>query len=50
MAFIVSNIIEARINNLIKKRDDAIRYEDYELAWRLNTRINNSISILIAYC
>ncbi len=50
MAYIVSSIIEARINNLIVKRDDAIRRRDYERAWMLNMSIDRNINRLIAFC
>lgn len=50
MAYIVSSIIEARINSLIRERDQAIRDKDYDRAWRMNMKISNNISRLIAYC
>lgn len=50
MAYIVSCIIEARIDSLIRERDQAMLNKDYDRAWRLNMKISNNISWLIAYC
>jgi hypothetical protein len=50
MTNIVSNIFEARIRSLIKKRDKAIRNKDYELAGRLNRKIDNNINRRIKWC
>ena len=44
---IVCNIIEARIINLIKKREDAIRKKDYERAWILDMRITKNMNRLV---
>lgn len=50
MAFIMCNILETRINDLIKKRDEAIRNEDYERVWKLNICIDKNINRLVSYC
>lgn len=47
MMYIVRLIIEDRIDNLIKKRDDAIRREDYDRAWKLNMKIDKNVNRLI---
>ena len=43
MFFIAQYIIEARINNLISKRDAAIQHKDYDTAWVTNMKIDKNI-------
>lgn len=50
VAEIVSKIFEARIHSLIRKRNEAIRNKDYELAGRLNRKIDNNIDRRIKWC
>lgn len=52
MLSIMSIIIEARIHDLIRKRDEAIQKKDYERAWILNLKIDKNVSRLIncSYC
>ena len=50
MAYIVSKIFEARINSLIKKRDEAIRNRDYERVAILNMKISNNINRRLKWC
>ena len=49
MATIMRTIIEARINRLTEKRDEAIKRKDYDRAWVLNMAIDNAINRLITY-
>lgn len=39
-------LLESRIGNLIKKRDDALRRKDYKRVWMLTMKINKNISRL----
>lgn len=41
--YIAREIIEARINSLIKKRDAAVKCRDYDRAWKLNMAIDRNI-------
>ncbi len=49
MGYIARAIIEARIDSLMKKRDTAIRNEDYHRAWILNTAIDKNISTMVKF-
>ena len=47
MLFIMRTIIEAKIDNLIRKRDEAIRNKDYDRAWVLNMKIDKYVTRMI---
>lgn len=47
MMYIVRLFIEARIDKLITKRDEALQKKDYDRAWKLNMKIDNNINKLI---
>lgn len=49
MAAIARAIIEARIDKLIMKRDEAIHNKDYGQAWILSMKIDNNINKLISF-
>lgn len=44
MGYIARAIIEARIETLMRKREEAIRNKDYHRAWILQTGIDKNIS------
>lgn len=52
MLFIINSIIEARIEYLIQKREEAIQKKDYDKAWILRLKIDKNISRLsrCSYC
>lgn len=50
MTNIVSNMFEARIRSLIRKRDEAIRNKDYERAAILNMKISNNVNRRLKWC
>ena len=47
MAIIAQMITEAKINNLIRKRDIAIQNKDYDKVWVLNMQIDNHMNRLV---
>lgn len=47
MMYIARVIIEDRIVNLTKKRDEALRRKDYDRAWKLNMKIENNMTRMI---
>lgn len=47
MAFIAQKITEAKINNLIKKREIALQKKKYEKVWELNMQIDNHMNRLV---
>lgn len=49
MAFIARTIIEARIDNLTKKRDEALQKKDYDRVWILNMNIDKNVNRLISF-
>lgn len=49
MSYIACAIIEARIENLMKKRDEAIMNEDYHRVWILNTNIDKNIRRMVMF-
>ena len=49
MGYIAQAIIEARIENLMRRRDEAIRNKKYHEAWRLNTAIDKNISTMVKW-
>ena len=49
MGYIARAIIEARIDTLMKKRDEAIRNKDYHRAWILQTSIDKNISTMVKF-
>ena len=46
MLFIICSIIEARIEYLTAKREEAIRKKDYDKAWILRLKIDKNIGRL----
>lgn len=49
MGYIARTIIEARIDTLMKKRDDAIQHRKYRRAWKLQTDIDKNISRMVKF-
>lgn len=49
MGYIARAIIEARIENLMKKREEAILNKDYHRAWILRTAIDKNISMMTKF-
>lgn len=49
MGYIARAIIEARIENLMKKREEAIQNKDYHKAWILQTNIDKNITRMIQF-
>ena len=49
MAFIAQSIIEARIDKLIERRDNAIRNKDYSKVWVLNMKIDKNRNRLVSF-
>lgn len=47
--YIGRNIIEARTNRLIEKRDRALADEDYEKVWILNRAIDKNVCRLFSW-
>ncbi len=47
--YIGRNIIEARINRLIARRDLAFANKDYEKAWILNQAIDKNVCRLFSW-
>lgn len=47
MFIIARAIIEARIDRLIQKRDDAIRNGDYDRAWVLRMEIDKYVTRMV---
>lgn len=46
MGYIARAIIEARIETLMKKRDEAIQNKKYRKAWKLQLDIDKNISTM----
>ena len=46
MLTIIRAIIEARINHLTAKREEAIRNKDYDKAWILKMKIDKNIGYM----
>ena len=49
MGYIAREIIEARINTLMKKRDEAIRNKKYRKAWIYNVKIDKNVSTMVKF-
>jgi hypothetical protein len=49
MAFIAQAILESRIENLTRKRDDAIRRKDYDRATILNLKIDKNVNRMFSF-
>lgn len=49
MGYIAQAIIEARINTLMKKRDEAIRNKKYRKAWKYGVDIDKNISTMVKW-
>lgn len=49
MAFIACTIIENKINNLMRKRDVALKHKDYDRVWKLNMEIDNCVNRLTTW-
>ena len=49
MAFIAREIIQARIERLIEKRDDAIRKGNYDKVWQMNMKIDKNMNRLVTF-
>lgn len=49
MCYIARAIIEARIEALMRKRDEAIQNRKYHKAWILQTNIDKNISRMIKF-
>lgn len=49
MGYIARAIIEAKIDTLIRKRDEAIKNRKYRKAWMLQTEIDKNISTMIKW-
>lgn len=49
MGYIARAIIEARIESLMRKREEAIRNKDYHKAWILQTSIDKNISMMTKF-
>ena len=46
MGYIARAVIEARIETLMRKRDEAIRNKKYHKAWKLQIDIDKNISMM----
>lgn len=46
MGYIARAIIEAKIDSLIRKRDEAIKNKKYRKAWKLQLDIDKNISTM----
>ena len=49
MGYIARAIIEARIDTLTKKRDEAIRNKKYRRAWKYSVDIDKNISMMTKF-
>lgn len=49
MAFIACTLIESRIDNLIRKRDEALENKDYDRVWMLNMKIDKNVNRLVSF-
>ena len=49
MGFIARAIIEAKIDRLMEKRENAIRNGDYDQAWKLSMEIDKNVTRLIKF-
>lgn len=45
---ILREIVQARTERLIEKRERAIQNKDYRKVWILNTKINKSVNTMIS--
>lgn len=50
MAFIAQAIIEAKIEKLTKKRDEALQRKEYDRVWMLNMSIDKNVNRLVTFC
>ncbi len=48
--YIGQNVIEARVNRLIRKRDRALANKDYKKVWILNNAIDKNVCRLFSWC
>ena len=46
---IVREIIQARTERLIEKREEAIRHKNYKQVWILNMKIDKNVNRLISF-
>lgn len=49
MAFIAETILGAKINRLIRKRDEALSKRDYKRVWHLNMEIDRDVNRLVSF-
>lgn len=49
MAFIAREIIQARIERLVEKRDEAIQKKNYKKAWEMNMKIDKNMNRLVSF-
>lgn len=49
MGYIARSIIEARIDTLMRKRDEAIQQKKYRRAWKLQLDIDKNITRMVKF-
>ena len=48
MAFIAKSVIEARINNLMRRRERALQHKDYDSVWKIGIKIDKNVKRMIS--